>query len=73
MHADHEYDMRRGWGHSPAQAGVLLATSAGAGKLALTHHSPDATDAMIDAVVARARTQLKIPVIAAAEGSYLEV
>jgi ribonuclease BN (tRNA processing enzyme) len=73
MHADHEYDMRRGWGHSPAQAGVLLAQSAGVGKLALTHHSPDATDAMIDAVVARARTQIQIPVIGAAEGSYLEI
>lgn len=73
MHADHEYDMRRGWGHSPAQAGVLLAQSASVGKLALTHHSPDATDAMIDAVVARARTQIRIPVIGAAEGSYLEV
>jgi phosphoribosyl 1,2-cyclic phosphodiesterase len=73
MHADHEYDMRRGWGHSPAQAGVLLAQSANVGKLALTHHSPDATDAMIDAVVARARTQIRIPVIGAAEGSYLDV
>ena len=73
MHADHEYDMRRGWGHSPAQSGVLLAESAGAGKLALTHHSPDATDAMIDAMAARARGQSKVPVFAAAEGSYLDV
>jgi len=73
MHADHEYDMRRGWGHSPAQAGVLLATSAGAAKLALTHHSPDATDSMIDAVVARARSQSKVPVFAAAEGNYLDI
>lgn len=73
MHADHEYDMRRGWGHSPAQAGVVLAESAGVAKLALTHHSPDATDAMIDAAVERARSQTKVPVIGAAEGSYLEV
>jgi phosphoribosyl 1,2-cyclic phosphodiesterase len=73
MHADHEYDLRRGWGHSPAQAGVLLAEKAGAAKLALTHHSPDATDAMIDAMAARARGQSKVPVFAAAEGSYLDV
>jgi hypothetical protein len=39
----------------------------------LTHHSPDATDAMIDATVARARAQSKVPVFAAAEGSYLEI
>jgi len=73
MHADHEYDMRRGWGHSPASAGVLLARSAGAARLALTHHSPDATDNMIDATVALARAQSSVPVFAAAEGSYLDI
>jgi phosphoribosyl 1,2-cyclic phosphodiesterase len=73
MHADHEYDQRRGWGHSPAQAGTLLAAAAGAARVALTHHSPDATDAMIDAVVARAQKNSKVPVFGAAEGAYLDV
>ena len=53
MHADHDYDLRRGWGHSPARAGVVVAERAGAKKLALFHHSPDATDDMIDDVVKR--------------------
>ena len=55
MHADHDYELRRGWGHSPARAGVVVAERAGAKKLALFHHSPDATDAMIDEVVAAHR------------------
>jgi phosphoribosyl 1,2-cyclic phosphodiesterase len=73
MHADHEYDQRRGWGHSPARAGVVVAERAGAKKLALFHHSPDATDEMIDDVVERTAARTQIPVFAAAEGSYLEV
>lgn len=73
MHADHDYDLRRGWGHSPARAGVVVAERAGAKKLALFHHSPDATDDMIDEVVARTAARTAVPVIAAAEGSYLDV
>lgn len=73
MHADHDYDVRRGWGHSPARAGVVVAERAGAKKLALFHHSPDATDEMIDEVVQRTSSQTAVPVFAAAEGSYLDV
>ena len=73
MHADHDYDLRRGWGHSPARAGVVVAEQAGAKKLALFHHSPDATDDMIDEVVARTAARTAVPVFAAAEGSYLQV
>jgi phosphoribosyl 1,2-cyclic phosphodiesterase len=73
MHADHDYEMRRGWGHSPARAGVVLAERAGAKKLALFHHSPDATDDMIDEVVTRTSGSTAVPVIAAAEWSYLDV
>jgi len=73
MHADHDYDLRRGWGHSPAAAGVVVAERAGAKKLALFHHSPDATDDMIDEVVARTTARTAVPVFAAAEGSYLDV
>jgi phosphoribosyl 1,2-cyclic phosphodiesterase len=73
MHADHDYDMRKGWGHSPARAGVVVAERAGAKKLALFHHSPDATDDMIDEVVERTAARTAVPVIAAAEGNYLDV
>ena len=73
MHADHDYDVRRGWGHSPARAGVVVAERAGAKKLALFHHSPDATDEMIDEVVQRTSSRTAVPVFAAAEGSYLDV
>jgi phosphoribosyl 1,2-cyclic phosphodiesterase len=73
MHADRDYDMRRGWGHSPARAGVTVAERAHAKKLALFHHSPDATDDMIDEVVERTAQRTSVPVFAAAEGAYLDV
>ena len=73
MHADRDYDLRRGWGHSPARAGVVVAERAGAKKLALFHHSPDATDDMIDEVVERTAARTAVPVFAAAEGNYLAV
>ena len=73
MHADHEYDLRRGWGHSPARAGVVVAERAGVKKLALFHHNPDATDEMIDEQVERTASRTSVPVIGAAEGKYLDV
>jgi phosphoribosyl 1,2-cyclic phosphodiesterase len=73
MHADDDYDMRRGWGHSPTRAGVIVAERAGAKKLALFHHNPDATDEIIDDVVERTKARTSVSVFAAAEGSYLDV
>jgi phosphoribosyl 1,2-cyclic phosphodiesterase len=73
MHSDLDYEMRRGWGHSPARAGVVVAERAHARRLALFHHSPDATDDMIDEVVARTSSETSVPVFAAAEGAYLDV
>jgi ribonuclease BN (tRNA processing enzyme) len=73
MHSDDDYELRRGWGHSPARAGIAVAEQAGAKRLALFHHSPDATDQMIDETVWRARELTSIEVFAAAEGSYLDV
>lgn len=73
MHGDHDYALRRGWGHSPARAGVVVAERAAAKKLALFHHSPDATDDMIDELVARTSASTAVPVFAAAEGAYLDV
>jgi phosphoribosyl 1,2-cyclic phosphodiesterase len=73
MYTDQGYELSKGWGHSPARAGVVVAERAAAKKLALFHHSPDATDEMIDDVVARTAARTTIPVIAAAEGQYLDV
>jgi phosphoribosyl 1,2-cyclic phosphodiesterase len=73
MHDDAAYPMARGWGHSPVSAGVHLAGAAGVGKLALFHHSPDATDAAIDKMVEAAQARTSIPVMGAAEGEYHEV
>jgi phosphoribosyl 1,2-cyclic phosphodiesterase len=73
MHADHDYGLRRGWGHSPARAGVIVAERAGAKKLALFHHSPDATDDMIDEVVLQTAARTDVAVFAAAEGAYHDV
>jgi len=73
MHADHDYDMRRGWGHSPARAGVVVAERAGAKKLALFHHSPDATDDMIDHMARETAAKTSVAVFAAAEGAYHDV
>jgi phosphoribosyl 1,2-cyclic phosphodiesterase len=73
MYADADYERSKGWGHSPARAGVVVAERAAARKLALFHHNPDATDDMIDEMVARTAARTAIPVFAAAEGHYLDV
>jgi len=73
MYSDAEYERSKGWGHSPARAGVVVAERAAARKLALFHHNPDATDDMIDEIVARTAARTQIPVFAAAEGHYLDV
>lgn len=73
MHADDDYELRRGWGHSPARAAIAVAEQAGARRLALFHHSPDATDDVIDETVRRCRERTGIELFAAAEGSTLDV
>ena len=73
MYTDAEYERSKGWGHSPARAGVVVAERAAARKLALFHHNPDATDDMIDEIVARTAARTAVPVFAAAEGHYLDV
>jgi phosphoribosyl 1,2-cyclic phosphodiesterase len=73
MHSDADYHLRKGWGHSPTSAGIVVCERAHAKRLALFHHSPDATDVMIDEVVARIAASTKVPVFGAAEGAYLDV
>jgi phosphoribosyl 1,2-cyclic phosphodiesterase len=73
MHADEEYGMRRGWGHSPVSAGVTIAEAAMVKRLALTHHSPDAADTTIDKMVESAQEKTSVSLFGAAEGEYLDV
>jgi len=73
MYSDRDYELSKGWGHSPPRAAVVVAERAGVKKLALFHHSPDATDDMIDEMVAQTAARTTVPVIAAAEGHYLEI
>ena len=73
MFSDVEYESRAGWGHSAVSAAVAVAERAGAGKLALFHHSPDSTDAEIDGLVEAARRRTQIPLFAAAEGPPTDV
>lgn len=73
MFSDAEYALRRGWGHSPVSAAVRTAEAAGAKRLALFHHSPDATDVVIDQLVEGTRASTSVDVFAAAEGPIVEV
>lgn len=68
MFSDFEYDARRGWGHSAVSHALACAEAAGARALALFHHSPDATDDDIDALVGEIAARATIPVFGAAEG-----
>jgi ribonuclease BN (tRNA processing enzyme) len=73
MFSDAEYESRAGWGHSPVSSAIAVAERAGAGRLALFHHSPDSTDTEIDSIVGEAQRRTSIPLFAAAEGPVLEV
>jgi phosphoribosyl 1,2-cyclic phosphodiesterase len=67
MLTDAEYEQRRGWGHSTFAQAVRLAEAAGVRRLSLFHHSPDRSDAELEAVVAELRQGL------AGRGAALEV
>jgi len=73
MFDDDEYASRRGWGHSPVSRAIEVAERANAKMLALFHHNPDATDEVIDALQAKARTMTNIPVVAASENEPIEL
>ncbi len=73
MFSDFEYQSRRGWGHSPVSMALLLAEAASVKRLALFHHSPDATDAEIDAIAEEAQSMTSIEVSAAAEPTPIDL
>jgi phosphoribosyl 1,2-cyclic phosphodiesterase len=53
-------------------AALAVAEIAGAKRLALFHHSPDATDAEIDALAEEAKARTEIEVFAASESEAVE-
>jgi len=73
MFADDEYEVHKGWGHSSVSCAIKVAERAGAKRVALFHHSPDATDVVIDRMVERAQGKTQVEVFAAAEGPALAV
>jgi phosphoribosyl 1,2-cyclic phosphodiesterase len=48
---------KKGWGHGTWQEGVRIAQERGVKRLVLFHHDPDADDAYVDSLVARARKE----------------
>lgn len=73
MFTDEEYETRKGWGHSSVSIAIDVARRAGAAKLALFHHNPDATDTMIDKMVESAQAATDFSVFGAREGTLLDV
>jgi len=63
-----EYASKVSWGHSYPEYAVEVARLAGVHKVALFHHSPDATDDMLDAVSAKWSSFTEPEVIVAKEG-----
>ncbi len=47
QYTDEEFEIRRGYGHSTARAGLEIMRECGAKKLLLIHHDPDADDARL--------------------------
>jgi phosphoribosyl 1,2-cyclic phosphodiesterase len=68
MFTDHEYNLRSGWGHSSVSSAIAVAKAAGAKQLALFHHSPDASDELIDTMVEAVSATTDVPLFAAQEG-----
>jgi phosphoribosyl 1,2-cyclic phosphodiesterase len=70
---------KHGWGHSDWESTVDLAGEAGVGRLLLTHHDPDRSDAEVDDMVRMARVHAtrkgmtKMHVDAAREGATIRV
>ena len=73
-----EYPSKLGWGHSTVEYAVAVCRTAGAKRLALTHHDPLRSDDAIDRLVDEARAELRgtgsaLEVFGAAEGQVIEL
>src|ERR1700738_1779838 len=61
---------KKGWGHSSWKEGVQVAREAGATRLGLLHHDPEATDRAVDTILRQAREEFD-SVFAASEGMVI--
>ncbi len=78
MYDRDEYLERMDWGHSYPEYAASLCEAAGVGRLALFHHSPDATDDQLDAREVRLRDWaegegLSVAILGAREGLTLHL
>jgi phosphoribosyl 1,2-cyclic phosphodiesterase len=75
QYTEAEYEGRMGWGHSATSHTVAFARASGAKRVALFHHDPLHSDAMVGAIVEDARSQAggSLEVTAAREGQTLEL
>jgi phosphoribosyl 1,2-cyclic phosphodiesterase len=72
MYNAEEYRQYPHFGHSRPSDAIAVCRKAGAKTLALYHHAPDRSDAEVDAMLGKARTQAKkLEIIAAFEGMDL--
>lgn len=55
QYTEKEYASRRGWGHGTYEDAAALALASGARRLAITHHDPYHTDAMLDEYIEHCR------------------
>ena len=74
----HDFPLRTGWGHAPAERVVDYSIAAGVRRLALFHHDPEHDDATVDAIAARAgewagKARYTPEIFAAAEGQSIDL
>ncbi|MFI3170416.1 MAG: MBL fold metallo-hydrolase [Faecalibacterium sp.] len=70
MYTPEEYEIRKGYGHSTMQEGVLLANKLGVKQLVLTHHAPDRTDQDLYAMQTVLQQEIKTGLIAHSNMSF---
>ena len=68
-----EFYQKRSWGHAFPEYAVAIAKAAGVKKVALFHHSPDATDDMLDELAAKWSDHTSPSVMVAKEGVVLDL
>ena len=68
-----EYHSKLSWGHSYPEYAVRVAELASVKSVVLFHHSPDATDDMLDAIAARWASHRHPVVMLAKEGMVVDL
>ena len=60
---DHEFEARRGWGHSTWQEGLRIAKAAEVKKFGIFHHEPERNDEQLLAIEEKAQATLPISLV----------